>query len=65
MISNPLTGDRHLFIGYSPSENEFIIACPSLTITAAIFCILGPFWLIYKFAKHVANTRGIFSRKTA
>jgi hypothetical protein len=56
MISNPLTGDRHPFMEYPGFGIESPIVNSSITITIAIFCIVGPFWLIYRLAKQAAKT---------
>ena len=50
MISNLITGRAFIFAKHPLSEDEFIAPNPSLTITAIIFCFVGPFWLIGKFA---------------
>jgi len=65
MNSNPITGRSHIFTGYPPNENEATNPDPSLTIAVVIFCIVGPFWLIYRLAKHVAKKIVLFTGQTA
>jgi hypothetical protein len=55
MISNPLTDRRNILTGDSQNENKSISLDPSLTITVVIFCLLGPFWLIYRLAKTIVK----------
>ena len=63
MISNPITGRSYISTKYPPNENEARIPDPGLTIATIIFCIVGPFWLIYKLAEHVTGKRFKFSRQ--
>lgn len=53
MISNPITRRSYIFTGYHPNENEIANPDPSLTIATIIFCVVGPFWLINRFARRV------------
>ena len=63
MISNPITGRSYIFTGDHPNETESANPDPSLTIATVIFCIVGPFWLMYKFVKHVMGKIFKFSRQ--
>ena len=63
MISNSITGRSYILTKYSPDVNGVTNPDPGLTIAATIFCIVGPFWLIYKLAEHVTGKRFKFSRQ--
>ena len=62
MISNPITG-RGFFTENHPNENDSANPDPSLTIATVVFCIVGPFWLIYRFVKNVTGKIFKFSRQ--
>jgi hypothetical protein len=51
MFSNPITGRSFIVLGDSSNDNESALPDPSLTIAVLIFCILGPFWLIYRLVE--------------
>jgi len=55
MVTNPITGRAFIFTGYPPGAEEFTSPDLRLTIAIIIFCIVEPFWLIGKFAKHVSG----------
>ena len=57
MNFNPFIG-RHY---PSPDENESIDPDPMLTVAIVIFCILGPFWLIFRTVEYVATRVGLFT----
>jgi len=59
MNFNPFIGRQYR----SPDENESIDPDPMLTVAVVIFCILGPFWLIYRFFEYVATRVGLFTRR--
>ena len=63
MVSNPITNRAHIFAEYSPSEEKYIIPDLNLTITTVVICIMGPFWFIFKFAKHIIGQKHKFSHQ--
>ena len=63
MIRGPLPGRRYPYTGYPPSENEYILPDPGLTIAIALFCIVGPFWLIYLIVQRVVKKSVLFVRQ--
>ncbi len=55
MFSNPITGRSFLSSRYPPNETEATDLDPSLILAVVIFCILGPFWLIYRMVEYMAK----------
>jgi hypothetical protein len=55
MYSNPITGRNYVFRGHSSDENEYTDPDPGLAIAIVIFCVAGPFWLLFRFVKHVGK----------
>ena len=51
MFSNPITGRRFI----PPNEPEAINPDPSLTLAVLVFCIAGPFWLLYRLVEHLVK----------
>jgi len=64
MFSNPITGRAYIFTGHTPGEEEATTPDPGLTIVTVIFCIVGPFWLIFKLVEQVAKKVGLVSGRT-
>jgi hypothetical protein len=59
MISNPITDRRIILTGDSQNDNKSITPDVGLTITVVIFCLVGPFWLIYRLIKTIARLGGL------
>jgi hypothetical protein len=55
MVSNPITGRSFLFNGNLPDENESIDPDPGLSIAVFFFCLVGPFWLLYRLVATLAK----------
>jgi hypothetical protein len=64
MFSNPITGRTYAFKGYSSDENEYIDPDTSLAIAIVIFCVAGPFWLLFRFVKHVGKKSVLLTSQT-
>ena len=63
MYPNTGTSRGVIYKGYSPSETEYTIPDPSLTLAIIIFCIAGPFWLIYRLGEYVAKKSGLVPKQ--
>jgi len=61
MFSNPVTGRRFIFTEDSSDENEAAVPDPELTIAVLVFCVLGPFWLIYRLAEALIKKSAAFT----
>jgi hypothetical protein len=55
MFSNPITGRNYIFRGDSFDENVSIEPNSSLAVAVVLFCIAGPFWLMYRLVKYVGK----------
>jgi len=53
VILNSLTGRRFPLTEYHPNKEEFEVLDPSLTIAVIIICMVGPFYLLRKFARQI------------
>jgi hypothetical protein len=53
MFSNPITGRKFLSSRYPPNETEAADLDSGLIIAVCIFCILGPFWLLYRLVEYL------------
>ncbi len=65
MYPNAVTGRGAIYAGYPLSENEYTIPDPGLTLAIIIFCIAGPFWLIYRLGEYVAKKIGLLPKQVA
>lgn len=63
MFTNPITGRTLIFTRYPPCEEEIDTPDASITIAIIIYIIVGPFWLIGKFVKHVTEKMLIHSNQ--
>ena len=52
MIPHPITGRAHNIIAHS----EYTLPDPGHTVTVLLFCIVGPFWLMYRLVKNIGQT---------
>ena len=59
MLPNTVIGRGAIYSGYPPSEDEYTIPDPGLTLAIVFFCIVGPFWLIYRFIKYLSVISGL------
>ena len=48
-----------MLTGASQNDNKAILPDMGLTITVVIFCLVGPFWLIYRLIKTIAKLGGL------
>jgi len=64
MYPNPFTGRSNLSGGFPPNENETIQPDPTHTLTAVVFCIVGPFWLVYRLVEFVVRRSALFTSQT-
>ena len=64
MYPNPFTGRSNLSGEYPPTENGTIQPDPNLTIAVVVFCIVGPFWLIYRLVEFVVKRSVLFTSQT-
>ena len=53
MFSYPIFGRGHIFIGDISNEVEKNEIEPGLTIAVVLFCIMGPFWLLFRIVRYM------------
>ena len=56
MFKNSILGRVFAYWGCPPEDDGHLPPEPSLTISALIICIGGPFWLIYELIKSVVES---------
>ena len=57
MIAHLITGRAHNIIAHS----EYTSPNPGRTVAVILFCIVGPFWLMYRLIKHLAKASGLIA----
>ena len=61
MFPNPFTGRGYISGGYPPNENEITQPETGLTLTVVVFCIAGPFWLLYRLVEFIVKKSALFT----
>ena len=64
MFPNPLIGRSYLSGGIHQEENESVQPDLSLTLTVVVFCITGPFWLMYRLLEFLAKKSTLLTSQT-